>query len=132
MRQFIIPYLTYKNSLEAANYYKEILDGEIVYVMLGKDTPNCPEDELDKVQHLELKVNDNFIYFADGKQFPSDQNLTMLNYDNLDKLKEAYEKMKLTSKIIRKLEKTFWDAYYGILQDKYGIKWLFHYMNPKE
>ena len=31
MKQFIIPYIMFKDSLESATYYKEVFDGEIGY-----------------------------------------------------------------------------------------------------
>lgn len=65
MKQFIYPYIMVKDSYESSNYYKEVFGGEVTYVMLGKDTPNCPEDQLERVMHLEYKLNDHVIYFAD-------------------------------------------------------------------
>jgi PhnB protein len=132
MRQFIIPYLTFENSLEVANYYKDVFEGEIVYVMLGKDMPKCPEEDLEKVVHLELKIQDHFIYLADGPDKPSDQSILLLDYKDLEVMKVAFEKMKLGSKVIQEMHDTFWGAIYGVLKDKYGMKWEFHFMKPKE
>lgn len=131
MRQFIIPYLQFENTMEAANYYKDIFDGEIEYVMYGKDTPNCPEDLLDSIMHLEFKVQDSYIYMGDGKAKPSDQNMLLLDFKDLEKMKVAYNKMLATSKEVRPMEDTFWGAVYGVLEDKYGMKWEFHFMKPK-
>ncbi len=132
MRQFIIPYLMFENSLEVANYYKEVFDGEIPYIMFGKDMPDCKKEDLEKVVHLELTIQGHFLYLADGPQKPSDQTMLLLNYETLEPLKQAFYRMKESSKVIQDLHDTFWGAVYGVLEDKYGMKWEFHMMKPKE
>ncbi len=131
MRQFIIPYLIFKNSYETAKYYEKVFDGQIKYIMYGKDTPDCKKEDLDKIMHLEFVVNDNFIYMADGEEFPSNQSVLLLDYKDLEDMKIAYSNMLADSKEISPLKDTFWGAIYGVLEDKYGMRWEFHYMKPK-
>ncbi|XMB72902.1 VOC family protein [Mycoplasmatota bacterium WC30] len=131
MRQFIIPYLIFENALEVANYYKDIFNGVIEYTMFGKDVPNCPEDELEKVMHLELVIQDQYLYLADGLDKPSNQTMLLLDYKNLDEMKVAYNKMVPSSEVVQELHDTFWGAVFGVLKDKYGMKWEFHFMKPK-
>ena len=132
MRQFIIPYLTFKNTLEVANYYKDVFEGEIEYIMYGKDMPNCPLDELERVMHLELKIQDHYIYMDDGDATPNNQTMLLLDYKDLEVMKKHYDNMKKESKVVQELHDTFWGAVFGVLEDKYGMKWQFHFMKPKE
>ncbi|XFA98749.1 hypothetical protein ACAG96_07715 [Candidatus Izemoplasma sp. B36] len=132
MRQFIIPYLIFKNSYEVAKYYERVFDGKIEYIMYGKDTPNCKEEDLDKIIHLELVVNGNYIYMADGNELPSNQSMLLLDYKNLENMKIAYNNMLPDAKEIMPLKDTFWGAIFGALEDKYGYRWEFHYMKPKK
>lgn len=131
MKQFIIPYLAFENSFETANYYKEVFEGEIVYVMYGKEVPNYPVEEADKVVHLELKIQGQFIYMGDGPAKPSDQSMLLLDYKDIDTMHKHYENMKSNAKVIQEMKDTFWGAVYGVLEDKYGMKWEFHFMKPK-
>ena len=39
--------------------------------------------------------------------------------------------MKDEGKVIRKLEDTFWGAVFGVVEDKYGMKWQFHVSKPR-
>lgn len=132
MKQFFIPYLTFENSLEAAEYYRDILDGEITYIMKGSDTPDCPPDKLDMIMHLELKVKDNYIYMGDGPHKPTRQSVLLLDYRDLDEMKSHYEKMKKDSKIIEEMHDTFWGAVFGVLEDKYGFMWEFHFSKNRQ
>ena len=132
MRQFIIPYLMFKNSLEAANYYKEIFNGEIENIMYGNDLPGSKPDEIDKVMHLELKINGQYLYLFDGDLPPTSQTTLLLDYKNFEDLKKAYIKMANDGRIIQELSDMFWNAKYAVVEDKFGMKWDFHYMKPKQ
>lgn len=127
MGQFFIPYLSFDNALEAAEYYKEIFNGEITYIMKGSDMPECPPEELDKTMHLELKVKDNFIYMADAKKELHQEKLyLLLNYKDLDEQQREYDLMKKEATVTEEMHDTFWGARFGVLKDKYGISWEFH------
>ncbi len=130
MRQFIYPYILLEDTFEAANYYKDMFNGEITYIMRGKDTPDCPEDKLESVMHLQLKFNDNQIYMADQK-LPRKSNIELhLDYESKEELIEVFNRFKAESKVVRDIEETFWGALFGVLIDKYGITWQFHYTIP--
>jgi len=132
MKQFIIPYIIFKDCQEAANYYKEIFNGEVIYIMKGKDTPNCPKDQLEKTMHLELKFNNTLIYMADGENTSGDNINLLLDYTNLVEMTKAYNKMERESEILQELKESFWGAIFGVVKDKYNITWEFHYSVPKE
>lgn len=132
MNQFIYPYILIENSLEVATYYKEMLNGEIEYVMLGKDTPNCPEDQLETVMHLQLKFNENRIYMADFEAKKGDFIQLHLDYEDKDEMIAVFNRFKKESKVTEELRETFWGAYFGNLIDKYGVTWQFHHTLPKK
>ncbi len=118
----------YEDSLAAANYYKEIFGGEITEIMYGKDMPDHREDEKDKIIHLELKINDQYLYLFDGNLKPNKQTSILLNYQDLQELEKAYRKMSASGKVIMELSDVFWNAKYAVVEDKYGMAWDFHYM----
>lgn len=132
MRQFIYPYLLLDNAMDAANYYKEMLNGEIYYVMYGKDTPNCPEDRLETVVHLQLRIKQNQIYMADNPGSPNEVIQLLLDYEDKDEMIGVFNRFKEESEIIQDLGKTYWGAYFGVLKDKFGVVWQFHHMLEEE
>ena len=131
MRQFIIPYLMFEDSMEVAKYYEKVLGAEIGEIMHGKDVPESSEAEFGKVFHLELKIKDQYIYLFDGKGKPNNQTTLLLDYKDLSELEEAYEKMSSSGEVIQELSDVFWNAKYAVVKDKYGQVWNFHYMKPK-
>lgn len=132
MKQFIYPYIFVKDSIESTNYYKEVLGGEVTYTMLGKDTPNCPEDQLETVMHLEYKLNDTFIYFSDDDIEDKGKIQLLLDYSNKEEMTTAYNNMKKESEVLQELGETFWGAIFGSIRDKFGITWQFHYSLQNE
>ncbi len=128
MKQFIYPYLCLENTMEAAKYYEKMFQGEIIYIMYGKDTPNCPEDRLEEVMHLQLKVNDNQIFMSEYKGTPNDIVQLHLDYEDKAQMIDVFNRFKAESVIVQDLGETHWGAYFGVIKDKYGITWQFHYM----
>ena len=127
MSQFFIPYLSFEKCLPVANYYKEIFDGEIGYMMKGSDVPDCPPDKLDEVMHLELKIKDNYIYMADApEKYRQEKLYLLLNYKDLDEQLEHYNRMAKEGEITEEMHDTFWGARFGVIKDKFGISWEFH------
>ena len=132
MKQFIYPYIMMKDSKEAASYYCEIFDGEITYTMLGKDTPNCPADQLDRVMHLEVRINNNMFYFSDKVVGDYDGMELHLDYEDKDLMFETFKRLSEGSKVIQDLGPTFWGATFGIIKDRFGVTWQFHHIIREE
>lgn len=127
MKQFIYPYIMVKDSIESTDYYKEVLGGEVTYTMLGKDTPNCPEDQLERVMHLEYKFHDHVIYFADEDILDNGKIHLHLDFTDRKVMEEAFQNMSKESTVVQDLGETFWGAVFGVIKDKFGITWQFHY-----
>src|SRR5215831_8833363 len=64
----LITYLTFAgNCEEALNFYKETLNGEIVYVSyMGEGQMEVPAHVKGKVMHARLKFDDNELYMSDN------------------------------------------------------------------
>lgn len=132
MKQFIYPYIMYKDTIKAAEYYKDVFGGEITYIMYGKDTPNCPKDKLESVMHLQYKLNGSQFYMADAEIEDFGRIHIHLDFENLEEMKRAFNKMKIQSTEVRDVEETYWGAVFGSLKDKFNVTWQFHYLLPKE
>lgn len=132
MKQFIYPYIMFKNTQEAVDYYLEVFGGEITYTMYGKDTPNCPEDKLDSIMHLQYKLNGSEFYMAD-EDVPDNGRIHLhLDFENKEEMEKAFEKMRKDSLVMQELGETFWGAVFGVIKDKFDIVWQFHYSIPQK
>ena len=131
MKQFIYPYVMFKDSKKAAEYYISVFGGEVTYTMLGRDTPNCPDELLESVMHLQYKLNGYEFYFADANLEDNGRIHLHLDFENLDEMKTAFNNMSIEGKVVQELDETFWGAVFGNIIDKFNVTWQFHYSLPK-
>lgn len=127
MKQFVYPYIMMKDTRKAIQYYNDTFQGEVLYTMLGKDTPNCPEDQLERVMHLEYKIQGNIFYFADDDIEDHGRIHFHLDFQDRKEMETIFSKFKEESKVVQDLGETFWGAIFGIIQDPFGVNWQFHY-----
>ncbi|MEX2604014.1 MAG: VOC family protein [Gracilimonas sp.] len=126
----LIPYIFFQgNCEEAINYYKECLDGEITAIQRFGDTEMPVEDGYkDKIMHSELKAENIHIMFSDGaphKEIVVGDNVQLsINLDSTEEQDRIFEALAKDGEITMPLENTFWGARYGMLKDKFGIRWM--------
>ena len=131
-------YLTFNgNCEEAFNFYRSVLGGDFTYVGKFKDiphesgSPSMPESEQEKIMHIALKVNDKMEFFGSdtggewAPSFKQGNNFTMsLTLDNDKEADQLYEKLSTGGTQTMPMSLTFWQSYFGMLTDKFGINWM--------
>ena len=134
----INPYLNFNGSTEVAfNFYKSVFGGEFAALMRFKDTPEAgkiTENEKDKIMHIALPIGQGNTLMASDVQESMGHNLTSGNnfYLSISADSEAdadriFKGLSAGGKVTMPLEKTFWGSYFGMLTDKFGIRWMVSY-----
>lgn len=133
----VIPYLSFEgHGEEALNFYKEALDGEVVYIMRYADNDELPISEAykDKLMHAQLKIGEDLIYISDvmeGEELRHGNHVEVnINFDSVEALEKAYEILKDDATIQMALQDTFWNAKFASLTDRFGIGWSLNYSYP--
>jgi PhnB protein len=134
----IYPYLNFDGKAEEAmRYYQSVLGGEFEGpINYFGEIPGMemPEDEKKRVMHVSLKVNDLFKIMASDTS-PSmghvlkkgNHNYVSIHPDSKNEGKRIFEKLSAGGTIEMKYEKTFWGAYFGSFEDRFGISWMINY-----
>jgi len=129
----LTPYIHFAgNAEEALNFYKEALNGEIAMLSRYGDSPiPADEDYKQKIIHARLVFGDNMIMISDtfkGNAVHTNGNI-QLSVDVPDKLQleTVFGKMAAGGKIVMPLQDQFWGATFGMLQDKFGVNWMFNH-----
>ncbi len=131
-------YLTFDgNCKEAFDFYRSVLGGEFSYVGTFREMPShegmppLPEKDLDKIMHISLRINDNSTIFGSdsGGEWASDvkqgNNFSIsVNTNTEEEAKKIFDGLAAGGRVNMPLEKTFWQAYFGMLQDKFGVNWM--------
>lgn len=139
----INPYLNFNgNTVEAFNFYKSVFGGEFATVMRFRDIPpsegcdgmTVPENELDKIMHIALPIgNGNVLMATDGlesmgQNFTQGDNFSIsLSAESREEADKLFNGLSESGKVEMPLADAFWGAYFGMLQDKFGIQWMVSY-----
>lgn len=127
------PYIMYSgNAEEALNFYKECFNGEITELgRYGESPMESPRHYKDKILHARFMFSGNLIMVSDGlpgKDIGSDSNIQLsVDVPESDELDRLFNKLSEGGKITMPLQDTFWGARFGMLTDKFGIKWMLNY-----
>ncbi|MGE7624995.1 VOC family protein [Viridibacillus sp. NPDC096237] len=122
------------NCREAAEFYADAFNAEKPEIMTFGESPQSPEYTLpdeakDLVMHTRLNILGSNVMFSDvfpGSPFVEGNNVSLaVVSDDEEKLRAAYEALKVGGKVAMELQETFWSKCYGSLKDKFGIEWQF-------
>jgi PhnB protein len=133
----INPYLNFSgNCEEAFNFYQAVFGGKFSMVMRYKDIPaeyQTAENEAEKIMHVSLPIGAGTVLM--GSDRPDSMGPTTSGnnaYISISAESEAeaarlFAGLSAGGQVNMPLEKTFWDAYFGMLTDKFGIQWMVNY-----
>ena len=136
----INPYLNFNgNTEEAFNFYKSVFGGEFAAVMRFGDTPGCEEmpvaeSDKGKIMHIALPIGRGNLLMATDTIQSMGQTLTEGNNFSISITAESREEadklfggLAEDGKVEMPLADAFWGDYFGMLHDKFGIRWMVSY-----
>ena len=131
-------YLTFEGDcLAAFEFYRSVFGGEFRHISTfgemppQKGMPPIPEEIKDHVMHISLPISKETVLMgsdAGGEWSPSLQKGNNFSISvNTKDTKEAeiiFNALAVEGNITMPLVKTFWESYFGMLTDKFGINWM--------
>lgn len=137
------PYFTFNgNCEEAFNLYKSVFGGEFNRMARFKDMPPMPgvpelADNLkERIMHVSLPISKETILMGSDAN-PMMGEVTMgkhlsisVNTDSKTEADKIFTSLSAGGKITMPIADMFWGAYFGMLDDKFGITWLINYDAP--
>ncbi len=128
------PYLTFNgNCAEAFDFYKSVFGAEfIVRQTFGDGPPDMGVADADKskIMHVSLPIGDSVLMGSDtagdhGPPFQQGNNFS-ISYAPATKAEadKVYAKLKDGGIEVMAMQDTFWNAYFGMCTDKFGVQWM--------
>lgn len=131
-------YLTFDGNCKAAfDFYKSVFGGEFPYVgTFGEmppqeGMPTLPENMKDKIMHISLPISRETVLLgsdAGGEWAPriiQGNNFSVsVNTDSIEETDRIFNALAEGGTITMPLSKTFWESYFGMLTDQFGINWM--------
>lgn len=130
------PYIAFKgNCEEAMNFYKQCMNGEILFIQRYGDSPMKGKGPDDKIMHCTLKIGDTQIMACDNmfEEHPTiiGNNITLaMGSETVAAAEEMFNKMSDGATVTMPMQETFWAERFGMLIDKFGIGWMFSVDKP--
>jgi PhnB protein len=150
----INPYINFNgNTEEAFGFYKSVFGGEFMGgIMRWKDMPQSEEGcagaeegrklteaEGEKVMHISLPIGGgNILMGSDsiegfGPNHLSGNNFSLsLNTESREETERLFAALSEGGTTTMPLADSFWNSYFGMCVDKFGINWLFNYEYNQE
>lgn len=130
-------YLSFKgNCEEAFNFYKAAFGGEFAHVGrfkdMPQDDPTCKVDksELNNIMHISFPIGNTVLMGSDSggewaSQIKVGNNFSVsINTDSVAEADRLFNTLSANGKVIMPMNKTFWDSYFGMFTDQFGIQWM--------
>lgn len=117
------------NCEEAFNTYKELFNGEIVFLFRkGEDkTVQVNDAEKNKISHIVMNTEHFSLRGEDadaGVPVSTGSSKLVFVFRDLKKLQHVFEVLSKDGIVVSPLEKTFFSESIGEVIDKFGVRWL--------
>jgi len=133
-------YLTFNgNCEEAFNFYKSVFGGEFSHIGHFSNMPEkdkIPKGEENRIMHVSLPMGDTVLMGSDSSEAFGPPAVTGTNFsisigaDSVEEADTVFKALAEGGQIIMPMADTFWNAYYGMLVDRFGIKWMVNFDKP--
>lgn len=125
------------NCKEAFEFYRSIFGGEFSYIGKYGDMPEqegmpaLSEADRDKILHVGLPISQETILMgcdligSIGGTFSQGNNFSIsVNTDSKEEANRIFSALSEGGTITMPMADTFWNAYFGMLRDKFGVNWM--------
>ncbi len=118
---------------EAMTFYKKCLGGELTFQTFGNSPmgAQCPAGMEDQILHSSLTKGELLLMGSDmigPDGYIKGNNIALsVNCSSEEEINTFYSKLAEGGQIIDPLKVQFWGAIFGVLTDKFGIRWMLNY-----
>ncbi|HEU0121286.1 MAG TPA: glyoxalase/bleomycin resistance/extradiol dioxygenase family protein [Bryobacteraceae bacterium] len=130
------PYIFYKgNCREAMEFYKSAVGAEILFSQTVGESPMSGMSDPNNIMHATIKIGNSTLMMSDNCEpgdVPTGTQISLaIGLRDTAKAKEIFDNLAEGGSITMPLEKTFWAESFGMLTDKFGVKWLINSEAPR-
>ena len=130
------PYIAFKgNCRQAIEFYKNALDAKVLFTQTMGESPMSDMGPAENIMHCTLKIGDSNIMMCDDPRpeaAADGGNISLaIGLNNPERAKQLFGNLAKDGSVIMPLEKTYWAEAFGMVTDKFGVKWMVNCDAPK-
>lgn len=136
----INPYLIFNgNCEEAFLFYQSVFGNEFKYFVKFKDMPaenfseEVSEEDADKIIHVALPIGKGTVLMGSDSNAQSNivrigNNFSIsINTESREEADALFNGLSFGGKVFIPMNVSFWGAYFGMLEDKFGVNWMVNF-----
>jgi len=129
------PYIAFRgNAREAIDFYKQALGAEELFSQTYGESPMSDMGPADAIMHATIKIGDSHIMVCDDMRPEAEAgagNISLaIGLNEVDKARRYFDNLAQDGEVSMPLDKTYWAEAFGMLTDKFGIKWMVNCDTP--
>lgn len=137
------PYLTFHGQCEEAFKFYESAFGKTVpfWSRFGdmppaEGMPPLADEYKNQIMHVSLQISQETTLMGSdslpgmGEYKQGNDFSVSINTESREEALHLFTKLSEGGKVTMELQDTFWGAYFGMWQDKFGIQWMVNYDDP--
>lgn len=127
------------NCEEVFTFYQSVFGGDIPYMGRYSDMPPSEEgkistDDAEKIMHVSLPISKETVLMGSDvggewtSKFVEGNNFSIsITTDSREESDRLFAALSAGGNVKMAMNKTFWDDYFGMFTDKFGINWMVSY-----
>ncbi len=132
----ISPYIAFKgNCRQAIEFYKSALGAEVLFLQTVGESPMSDRGPAENIMHCSMKIGDSTVMVCDDPSPEAPEkagNMSLaIGLSDPAKAKQLFDNLSQDGSVIMPLDKTFWAAAFGMVTDKFGVRWMVNCDAPK-
>ena len=130
------PYIAFKgNCRQAIEFYKNALNAEVLFTQTVGESPISNMGPAENIMHCSIKIGNSTIMMCDDPRpdaAASGGNISLaIGLNDPERAKQVFGNLAKDGSVIMPLEKTYWAEAFGMLTDKFGVRWMVNCDAPK-
>lgn len=130
------PYITFPgNCREAIAFYQGALDAQVLFTQTMGESPMPEMGPAENIMHCTLKVGDSIVMMCDdprGGGQASGSNISLaIGLNDPARAATLFDNLSQGGFVVMPLGKTYWAEAFGMVTDRFGVKWMVNCEAPK-
>ena len=132
----VSPYIAFKgNCRQAIEFYKNALPAEVLFTQTVGESPMSNMGPAENIMHCTLRVGESTIMVCDDPRpeaATGGGNISLaIGLNDPERAKQLFGSHAKEGSVVMPLEKTYWAEAFGMVTDRFGIKWMVNCDAPK-
>ena len=130
------PSIAFKGNCRLAiEFSKSALEAQVLFTQSVGESPMSEMGPPENIMHCTLKIGDSTIMMCDDPRpdtaIGGGSISLAIGLNDPERAKQIFGKLAKDGSVVMPLEKTFWAEAFGMVTDKFGIKWMVNCDAPK-